>query len=498
MKNLNKLCVAVIMSASILFSPAIFAQTNKFSAEAFDILCNDVLKEWNLPGMAVVVVKGGETIFLKGYGTTAIDSTGTPITPKTQFVIASTSKAMTAALLATVIDEGKVKWEDTVVNHLPDFKLYDPWVTANFQVRDIMVHKTGFRAYATDDLPHFGYDRDQIFTLLRHIQPTYSFRTTYAYNNAMYTVTAKIIEKYTNMSWDDAIAERIFKPLEMNSSTTGNRSFYSSNALAKGHTHFMDKDTIKTAIRADRERGFRWLSAVAPAGFVISTAEDMGNWLKMHLGKGKFNGKQIISETNHRYLFVPQTISGHDSVTLNNYAQGWTVEQSSNGRLIRHTGLAYGYTAFVGIMPEIDMGIAILTNAGATTNPHMAITREMIEKLKGEDKRDWREFYLSSFTRPRPITPQTKIDTIPQLANIQYLGQFFKEDFGTITISEEENKLMFQLNNVKSELRHKTGNAFNIRNISNIELEFFPGNSNKIDALTLKIGDPIGNFVRIY
>ena len=496
MKNFNKFCFAATLAA-ILLCPAIFAQNKKFSAETFDKLCNDVFKEWNLPGMAVVVVKGDETIFLKGYGTTALDSTGTPVTPKTQFVIASTSKAVTAALLATVIDQGKVKWEDTVVNHLPDFKLYDPWVTANFQVRDIMVHKTGFRPYATDDLPQFGYDRDQVYRLLRHIQPTYSFRTTYAYNNAMYTVAAKIIEKYTNMSWDDAIVERIFKPLEMNSSTTGNRSYFSSPALAKGHSHFMDKDTIKAVIRADRDRAFRWLSAVAPAGFVMSTAEDMGNWLKMHLGKGKFNGKQVISEANHRYLFVPQTISGHDSVTLNNYAQGWTVEQSSNGRLIRHTGLAYGYTAFVGIMPEMDMGIAILTNAGATTNPHMAITREMIEMLKGEDKRDWREFYLSSFTRPRPAREQSKIDTIPQLANSDYTGEFYKEDFGTITISEEESKLVFQLNNVKSELRHKTANTFFIRSAGNIEIEFFTNPHNKIEALTHKIGDPIGNFTRV-
>lgn len=497
MKIFKKIRFAATLSAAILFGTATVAQNKDFSAEAFDKLCKDVLKEWNLPGMAVVVVRGDETIFLKGFGTTALDSTGTPVTPKTQFVIASTSKAMTAALLATVIDEGKVKWEDTVVNHLPDFKLYDPWVTENFQVRDIMVHKTGFRAYATDDLPQFGYDRDKVYRLLRHIQPTYSFRTTYAYNNAMYTVSAKIIEKYTNMSWDDAIVERIFKPLEMNSSTTGNRSYFSSPALAKGHSHFMDKDTIKAVIRADRDRAFRWLSAVAPAGFVMSTAEDMGNWLKMHLGKGKFNGKQVISEANHRYLFVPQTISGHDSVTLNNYAQGWTVEQSSNGRLIRHTGLAYGYTAFVGIMPEMDMGIAILTNAGATTNPHMAITREMIEMLKGEDKRDWREFYLSSFTRPRPAREQSKIDTIPQLANSEYTGAFYKEDFGTITISEEESKLVFQLNNVKSELRHKTANTFNIRSAGNIELEFFTNPGNKIDALTLKIGDPIGNFTRV-
>ncbi len=380
--NLFFIKVCILLFATL--TSAITLGQTKVTTEMLDKLCREVFREWNLPGMSIVVVKDGEVAFLNGYGKTSYSMEGKDVTPETQFVIASTSKAFTAALLATVVDEGKVRWNDTVVNHLEDFMLYDPWVTKNFLVRDIMVHKTGFNAYATDDLPHFGYNRDEIYRLLRHIKPTYSFRTTYAYNNAMYTVSARIIEKYTGMSWDDAITERIFKPLGMTGSTNGNKAYKTSASLAAGHRHYKEGDSIKFSPRLDTLNGFRWLSAVAPAGFVISTAKDMGNWLKMHLNNGMFEGKSVISKENHRYLFVPQTISAWDSTSVSNYAQGWTIEQGSSGRVIRHTGLAYGYTALAGFVPELKMGFAILTNAGNTTNPHLAIAREIIEMYRGE------------------------------------------------------------------------------------------------------------------
>ncbi len=475
------------------------AAQQKVTPEMVDKLCRDVFREWNLPGMSIVVVKDGEVAFLNGYGKTGYTSKGENITPDTQFVIASTSKAFTAALLATVIDEGKVKWSDTVVNHLPDFMLYDPWVTKNFLIRDIMVHKTGFNAYATDDLPHFGYSRDEIYRLLRHIKPTYSFRTTYAYNNAMYTVSAKIIEKYTGMSWDDAIKERLFKPLEMNSTTTGGRAFKTSAKLAAGHRHYKDGDSIKFSLRTDTLNGFRWLSAVAPAGFVMSTARDMGNWLKMHLNGGVFNGKTIISKENHRYLFVPQTISAWDSTSISNYAQGWTLEQGVAGRLIRHTGLAYGYTALVGFVPELKMGFAILTNAGNTTNPHLAIARELIEMYRGKDERDWRQHYLSQFMKPSATPPKREVkDTIPPKRGELYTGTYYKEDFGDVIITQKDGKLFFSLKSVKSEMRHKSGDTFsiNVDGAGSIEVEFFPGVNTPIESLTFKIGDPIGYFYK--
>jgi CubicO group peptidase (beta-lactamase class C family) len=464
-----------------------------------DSICKAVFKEWNIPGMAVVVIKDGKELYLGGYGKTSYDSLGTKVTPETQFVIASTTKAMTAVLLATLADKGEITWGDTVINHLPDFKLYDPWVTQNFLIKDIMVHKTGFRAYATDDLPHFGYDRDEIYTLLRHIQPTYSFRTTYAYNNAMYTVAAKIIEKYYGMSWDDAIAKCLFEPLEMHSSTTGKNAYHTSARLAKGHRHFKDGDSIRFELRRDTTNGYRWLSAVAPAGFAVTTVKDLGNWLLMHLGKGEFNGRKFLSKESHSYLFNPQTITGADSGSIYNYAQGWTVEQGPNGRMVRHTGLAYGYTALVAFFPSQNIGIAVLTNAGNTTNPHMAIAREVSELIAGTDTRDWRKHYMDTFMNSpaRKDEVQQKDSTAPKRLDL-YTGTYYKADFGEAKVTLENGELQFSIKKVNAALSHKNGDKFTmvVPGAGTIEVEFFPGTNVPFESLTFNIGDPIGRFYK--
>ncbi len=495
---MKRLFLKLTLSLAILLVASQFYAQEAMGAR-IDSLCREVFTEWNLPGMSVIVIKDGKEVLHKGYGKTAYDQTGTDITPETQFVIASTSKAMTAALLAIIMDKENIKWNDTVKNHLSDFKLYDPWVTENFLIRDIMVHKTGFRTYATDKLPHFGYDRDEIYTLLRHIQPSYSFRTTYAYNNAMYTVAAKIVEKYTGLKWEDAIEKYLFQPLEMNSSTTGNKVWFNSPSLAKGYRNYRDGDSLKFEVREDLERGYTWLSAVAPAGFVVTTTKDIGNWIKMNLNNGSFNGNQIISEQNHRYLFAPQTITGSDTNAIYNYAQGWTIEQSSTGRLIRHTGLAYGYTAFVGMVPELNLGFAILTNAGATTNPHFAIAREMIKLYKGDDGRNWREHYMNAFMTPRaPADESPKPDTIAPKSNYLYTGIYSKPDFGEVNIYEKEGTLYFRLRKADVPLKHKNGDIFTmmVPGAGTIQVEFFAGTNVPVESLTFDIGDPIGKFYK--
>ena len=495
---MKKLFFALLL---MLTSGALMAQSVQKPAipNGFDSFTERVFKEWKLPGMVVVVVKDGETVFLKGYGKTSLDETGVPVDEHTQFVIASTSKAFTAALLATVIDDGKLRWTDTVVNHLPDFKLYDPWVTQNFLVRDIMVHKTGFNGYAADDLPAFGYNRDELLRLYRHIKPTYSFRTTYAYNNSLYTISAQLIEKYTGMSWDDALIERIFTPLGMKNSTTGNRAFFSSSTLAKGYRLFKEADTIRLTPRTDLQGAFTWLSAIAPAGFVMSTGADMANWLKMLLGKGTFNGKQIISERNFKYLITPQTITGSDSITLNNYAQGWTVEQGAKGKLIRHTGLAYGYTTLVGFHPELNLGFAILTTNGTTNNPHYAIGRQLIDMYLGNKDKDWQKHYLDDYMKPAaPRTPSAKVDTLPPPLDWKsYIGTFDGGAFGDARVYLQNDTLRFAIKKVDSPLRHISGNKFNftVEGSGRFDLTFFTDQSQKnVLSLTFDIGDPIEPF----
>lgn len=498
MRSILLLLAAIVIPSLLLGQNTPAIQDQPFD-NRIDSLCRAIFSEWNLPGMAVVVIKDGKELHLGGYGKSSYDTHGKSITPDTRFVIASTTKAMTAALLATLIQKGDIKWSDTVVNHLPDFKLYDPWVTQNFTVQDIMTHKTGFKAYAGDDLPHFGYNRDQIYTLLRHLRPSYSFRTTYAYCNTIYTTAAKLIEKYYGCSWDDAIIKYLFAPLEMNSSTTGNISFREKDNLAQGHRQYKEGSTIKFEPRTDTASAFRWLSAVAPAGFVISTARDMGHWLTMLLSKGSYNNTTILSKESINSLFYPRTITGADSTTLYNYAQGWTLESGAQGKIIRHAGLAYGYTSLVAMAPEHNLGVAVLINAGNTNNPHMAIFREILQLYSQQPKKDWREYYLTQYMKesPKPREKEAKDSIAPKRLEL-YVGSYYKTDFGEVKITLEENELYFALNKVKAQLIHKNGDLFTmtIPGAGSIEVSFSTGINTPIESLTFNIGDPIGEFYR--
>ncbi len=474
--------------------------------DGFDAMCQRAIDEWKVPGMAVAVVKDGEVVFMKGYGNAVMGDSVTapvPVTPQTQFVIASTSKAFTAGLLANVMDEyPEIKWDAPVINYLPDFKMYDPWVTKNFQVREIMSHHSGFNSYALDDLPPWGYDRDDLYKIYSVLQPTYSFRTKYAYNNSMYTIAAKIIEKYTGKSWDDALIERIFTPLEMKNSTTGNISFYTAENLAQGYRmrKAEDKDEIIVVPRTDKDDAFAWLSAVAPAGFVISTVEDMANWVKMHLNHGTYNGKEVISRKNHNMLWYPQTITGSDSTRLTNYAQGWTVEFGEQGRYIRHTGLAYGYTALVGMVPDMDLGFVFLTNNGSSSDPQSALGRDLIELYKGNKSDYFGEYFADYkedlFSKDEPKAKE-EVTPVAALANKAYVGNYTLEPFGTAKVYEKDGQLYFNLRKVDSPLKHKNGNVFTFfaKGSGTFDLTFTV-KGNRAQSLTFDIVDPVGEFVR--
>ncbi len=475
--------------------------------DGFDAMCQRAIDEWKVPGMAVAVVKDGEVVFLKGYGVAKqADSLNEaiPVTPQTQFVIASTSKAFTSGLLANVMDEyPQIKWDAPVKEYLPDFKMYDPWVTENFQVREIMSHHSGFNSYALDDLPTWGYNRDDLYKIYSVLQPTYSFRTKYAYNNSMYTIAAKIIEKYTGKSWDEALVERIFTPLGMKNSTTGNLSFYTAENLAQGYRmrKAEGKNEIEIVPRTDKDDAFAWLSAVAPAGFVISTVEDMANWVKMHLDHGTFDGKEIISRKNHDMLFYPQTITGSDSTRLTNYAQGWTVEYGLQGRYIRHTGLAYGYTALVGLHPELNLGFVFLTNNGSSSDPQSALGRDLIELYKGNTDTDYFGEYLADYLEDlfSEEEEEKKAEETPvaPLANKAYVGNYTLEPFGTAKVYEKDGSLYFSLKKVDAQLVHKNGNVFKFHQPGSGTFDLtFTVKGGKAQSLTFNINDPVGEFVR--
>jgi len=474
--------------------------------KGFDKYCEDAVSEWHIPAMATVVVKDGEVVYLKGFGTTKQDGTGVPVDPNTtQFVMASTTKAMTGTLLAGVIDEFDVNWTDPVKKHLPDFKMYDQWVTDNMMVCEPNTHHNGWKSYAMDDLPMFGYDREDIYHIYPAILPSYGFRTKYQYNNEMYTVTAKIIEKYTGLSWDDAIEQRLFKPLRMTHSTTGAKAFHTSKDLAYGYevNYNVEKDSLYLDSCDDRDDAFKWMSAVAPAAFAMTTAADMGNYLKMHLSHGVFEGDTLVSRENHDYLFAPQTVSGTSDHYTKTYGQGWHVEQSNKVRYIYHTGLAYGYTALVGLVPELGLGFAFMCTNGTTSDPLEGMGRKLIDMYLGIDGPDYAADDLESFKEGRREKATAKNEeekeelpsTLPLKA---YTGVYHQDQFGDATVTIQNDTLRFQLKEVDSVLKHISEDTFNfhVPGAGNFDLTFTL-NGNRPVSLTFDIVDPISEFKKV-
>ncbi|HHV40104.1 MAG TPA: serine hydrolase [Bacteroidales bacterium] len=455
---------------------------------------------WNVPAMAVTVVKDGKTVYAKGLGrlTTAPDAP--QANPYTLFVNASTSKAFTGALMGILVDKGFVKWDDRVIDHLPDFQLYDPWVTQNYLVKDIMNHKTGFQPQALDVVPALGYDRDDLFQMFRLVRPTYGFRSTYAYCNALYTVAARIIEKYTGLTWEQALEEYIFKPLEMNHTTTGKDSYFTAENFAYGYRLRKADGTLQLSPRDDRQDAYDWLQAVSPAAFVMSNAHDMGQWMKMWLADGEYNGQQILTPQTIRNIFKPETICSWDHERVILYAQGWRIEQGVQGKLINHTGLAGGYTAWVVLVPELNLGVSVLMNQGTTTTPEISLARQIIDLYRDVDS-DWITTLYNDYMKPAaPRKPKVEEDFVESLENKVYAGLYFKDIFGEAVVYEQNNSLYLDINDVSGPLVHKNGHTFRYRaRDESFDVTFQVDTTlGRAQTFTFDFGDDLGPFVRVF
>lgn len=487
---------------SVLLLCALFVQAQEApTAQQITDLANKVQELWRVPTMAVTVVKDGETVFAEGFGKLSLKADAPQSDQYTLFVNASTSKAFTAALMAMLVDRGYVKWTDPVKLHLSDFELYDPWVTENFLVQDIMNHKTGFQSNALDQVPSLGYNRDDLYRMLKFIKPTYGFRTTYAYCNFTFTIAAKIIEKYFGMTWEDAVEEYIFKPLEMEHARTGKDSYFEAENFAYGYSLYKTNDGLKLSPRNDREVTYDWLQAVSPAAFIMCNAHDMGQWMQMWLNSGKYNGKQIISKENVNFLWKPQTICSSNDKQMVLYAQGWRVEQGEQGRLINHTGLAGGYTAWVALAPEYNLGVSVLTNVGTTTSAALALGRAIIDLYRGVDS-DWITRQYQDYLKPSSgsATRKPKEEPKSALAFSAYQGRYFKEVFGPVDIYTRNEQLWIRIKEIDAPMKHINGNTFRFdARDETFDLTFQMNQASRVaDSFVIDFDDDLGAFTRLY
>ncbi len=340
--------------------------------EKFETLVEKTRQEFGIPGMAVAIAQGDEVIYSKGFGVRKAGG-DKPVSPDTVFQIGSTSKAFTAALVATLVDEGAVGWKDTVVTHLPEFAMADPWVTGAFQVRDLMAQHSGMKPYAWDIISLFGYGREYIVRSTAYIEPVYSFRSEFSYVNNLWLTAAALVEEKTGKSWEQNLQERILDPLGMKNTTYSKKALLSSPEAVSPHI-FKNDEVVPL-------KGswpfFDWPYIYGPAGGINSTVLDMAKWVRFQLGDGSFEGKKILSSQNLEYPHHPQTpMDPKDS-----YCMGWVKSDYRPYPLIWHNGETTGCKTLVMLVPQLELGMVILSNLG-TLAPE-ALGRSFVDMYCG-------------------------------------------------------------------------------------------------------------------
>jgi CubicO group peptidase (beta-lactamase class C family) len=338
------------------------------------------MKEWNVPGMAVGVVKDGQMLLYKWYGVRDVEK-GLPVTPKTVFSIASNSKAFTSLSAALLVDAGKLEWDKPVVDFVPEFKAADSFVTREITIRDMLCHRTGLPEHSLlYDI--FPTDRVRLVKSLQYTQPSLGFRQVYHYNNVVYAVAGYIVGRIAGMTWEDFVQKNVFNPLGMDHSSFG-LNIRQAEEFAYPYEY---KDGL---IRVNT---FRDEESANPAGGINSSLDDMLKWLDLYQNFGKVGEKQFISQENLDQTYTPQIINKYlpwsTTSPMEAYGLGWNVEVYNGHTFINHGGILRDrYASWVAWLPREKIGIVVLSNA-ETMLPYY-LTYIIADKLTSIDISFW-------------------------------------------------------------------------------------------------------------
>lgn len=357
-----------------------------------DAAIESAREQWHAPGLAVAIVKDDQVVYLRGFGTKHLGRND-PVDPHTAFTLASTTKAFTAMALGLLVDDGKLRWDDPVVQHLPEFRVADPYVTREVTIRDLLVHRTGIEE--TDMLWVRGFDTRTSLEHLQYAKQASSLRSSWAYNNMMYVVAAEVVARVAGMSFQEFVRRRIFEPLGMSDSLFTGPDL-SQHANVTG-AHLIEQGVARaTDLYVSPE-------PLGAAG-IQSSAADMAKWLRLLLGKGTFEGKAIFKPETVAEALKPQMLLasvGYPAARQANphfyaYGLGWFLQDYKGRLLAMHTGSLYGANALAAIVPEERLGLIILINAGPVEFRH-AFMYDVVDRFLNSRGKDWNADLLKQY-----------------------------------------------------------------------------------------------------
>jgi len=440
--------------------------------QGFDDYVNKALADWRIPGLAIAIVKDDKVVFAKGYGVRRLGDP-MPVNERTMFAIGSPTKAFTATALAMLVDEGKIKWDDPVTKHLKDFQLYDPYVTREITVRDLLCHRSGLDR--GDELWNGStLDRDEILRRFRYQKPAWGFRSHFGYNNIMYLAAGQIISAVTGKTWDAFVKERIFTPLGMTSTGTTLTALKNFENVANPHTR-----------TPEEVRSIPWRNSdnAGPFGSIYSDVVDMAQWLRLQLGEGSYQDQKLVSIGSVDEMQQPQMIIPLEGAALSapqahflSYGFGWFLQDYHGVKVVRHGGNINGMVSMVGMLPEEKLGVVILSNMDTNELPTALLFR-VFDSYLGLPSQDWSTRILTILRigearqkaeAKRAEEARVK-NTKPTLALAQYIGTYRNDMYGEARVTEapqangQVKLLLHYSDSYRGEMEHWHYDTFHLK-----------------------------------
>lgn len=434
-----------------LLAAVIITAQQAFPAE-LDAYVAKVRTDWQLPGIAIAVVRNDSVLVAKGYG---VRELGKPdrVDEHTVFDAASLTKSFTATAIAMLVDDGKLAWDDPVRRHIPELELPDPYLTANATLRDFLSHRTGLQA--GNFLFRFtGYERPEILARVRHLRQEVPFRSGWVYSNIGYTIAGEASARAAGLSWDALIRRRIIEPLGLRDThlwSEGNP--WMAGNVARPHAVIAG---VQQAIRGRDNR-----ASTSPAGAVQSSAWDLARWMRFHLGDGTFEGRRLVSAAALEETHTPQIVGAAPAAFRRarqlefhpQYGMGWQVWDYRGRPLLWHSGSGNGQIAYMALLPNERFGVVVLVNSWRAPIIHGAIANRIIDAYLGFPPRDYSGELLSrdSAARRQAGDPHAELEksrvkgTRPSRPLAEYAGVFVDSLYGPFTIKLEGDSLVLQM-----------------------------------------------------
>jgi CubicO group peptidase (beta-lactamase class C family) len=452
---------------------------------ALDAAIRKGMTEWEVPGLSIAVIKGDQVVFMHAYG---VKELGKPdlVDVDTVMAIGSTTKAMTATLIGMLVDEGRVGWDDPVAKHLPWFQLYDPWVTREVRLRDLLAHRVGvggaFLPASTT------LERREMLRRLRYLEPYASFRTRYDYSNVMYTAAGEVAAEITGKTWEDLLQARLLGPLGIKSAHPTVDTLWPTGTVAACFCCDLAGRTVGLQVarpgtnlamphmkKSERMQVIPWrhYANIGPAGGELAMSiRDMAQWVRFLVGKGVMDGKRLLSEKVFAEMHTPQNIIPNQEAPLFlrkesdvhsvSYGLGWRLNNYRGHRMSTHTGGVYGFMATVGLLPDDGVGVVVLANAErAGLAPALVLT--VFDQQLGGPDRDWSRRVLAkqadedrkAVETEERLLKDRRTGTSPPHPLETYAGTYSNPAYGEARIEQTPAGLLLQFPGAqKADLTH--------------------------------------------